>query len=176
VATNPSAALVKAPKLLWSDCGLAAWLAGIKSSADAAQRLDAGFWLEQTLFQTLDTWRDLDSQRRKLHFWRDRAGHEADFILEEAGKLVALEIKAGSQVTTSDLIGIRELAQPEYVKSGVVLEDLDMFDAEFFGFSPKDASIMDPQHRIFLERAWEALEDAGHAPKSFEGSIGVYAG
>ena len=105
VATNPSAALVKAPKLLWTDCGLAAWLAGIKS--DATQRLDAGFWLEQTLFQTLDTWRALDSQRRKLHFWRDRAGHEVDFILEEAGKLVALEIKAGSLVTTGDLIGIR---------------------------------------------------------------------
>jgi uncharacterized protein len=107
VATNPSAALVKAPKLLWTDCGLAAWLAGIKSSADATQRLDASFWLEQTLFQTLDTWRALDSQRRKLHFWRDRGGHEVDFILEEAGKLVALEIKAGSQVTTGDLIGIR---------------------------------------------------------------------
>jgi predicted AAA+ superfamily ATPase len=107
VATNPSAALVKAPKLLWTDCGLAAWLAGIKSSADATQRLDAGFWLGQTLFQTLDTWRALDSQRRKLHFWRDHAGHEVDFILEEAGKLVALEIKAGSQVTTGDLIGIR---------------------------------------------------------------------
>ena len=107
VATNPSAALVKAPKLLWTDCGLAAWLAGIKSSADATQRLDAGFWLEQTLFQTLDTWRALDSQRRKLHFWRDRAGHEVDFILEEAGKLVALEIEAGSLVTTGDLLGIR---------------------------------------------------------------------
>jgi uncharacterized protein len=78
---------------------LAAWLAGIKSSADATQRLDAGFWLEQTLFQTLDTWRALDSQRRKLHFWQDRAGHEIVFILEEAGKLVALAIKAGSQVT-----------------------------------------------------------------------------
>ena len=107
IATNLSAALVKAPKLLWTDCGLAAWLAGIKSSADATQRLDAGFWLEQTLFQTLDTWRALDSQRRKLHFWRDRAGHEVDFILEEAGKWVALEIKAGSQVTAGDLVGIR---------------------------------------------------------------------
>jgi uncharacterized protein len=107
VATNPAAALAKAPKLLWTDCGLAAWLARIKSSADARQRSDAGFWLEQTLFQTLDTWRALDSQRRKLHFWRDRAGHEVDFILEEADKLVGLEIKAGSQVTTHDLIGIR---------------------------------------------------------------------
>lgn len=73
-------------------------------------------------------------------------------------------------------VSAEELAQPEYVKSGVVLEDLDMFDAGFFGFSPKDASIMDPQHRVFLECAWEALENAGHAPGSFEGSIGVYAG
>ena len=69
-----------------------------------------------------------------------------------------------------------DLAQPEYVKSGVVLEDLDMFDAAFFGFSPRDAAIMDPQHRIFLESAWEALENAGHVPESFAGSIGVYAG
>jgi predicted AAA+ superfamily ATPase len=105
VATSPSAALVRAPKLFWTDCGLAAWLAGIKSSADGTQRLHAGFGLEQTLLQTLDTWPALALARRKLHFWRDRGGHEVDFILEEAGKLVALEIKAGSQVT-SDPIGI----------------------------------------------------------------------
>jgi hypothetical protein len=63
--------------------------------------------LEQTRFQTLDRWRALDSQPRKLHFWLDRAGDEVDFILAEAGKLVALEIKAGRLVTTGDLIGIR---------------------------------------------------------------------
>lgn len=120
VATNPSAALVKAPKLIWTDCGLAAWLAGIKSAADATQRLDAGSWLEQTLFQTLDTWRALDSQRRRIHFWRDRAGHEVDFILEEAGKLVALEIKAGSQVTTADLVGIRAFRDGLKRKSSLV--------------------------------------------------------
>ncbi|HEX8924497.1 MAG TPA: beta-ketoacyl synthase N-terminal-like domain-containing protein, partial [Terriglobales bacterium] len=58
-------------------------------------------------------------------------------------------------------VSAEELAQPEYVKMGVVLEDFDMFDAGFFGFSPRDAAIMDPQHRILLECAWEALEDAG---------------
>ncbi len=125
LATNPSTALVKAPKLLWTDCGLAAWLAGIKSPANATQRMDAGLWLEQTLFQTLDTWRAIDSQRRKLHFWRDRAGHEVDFILEEDGKLVALEIKAGSQVTASDAIGIRafrdSLKRKASLVRGVVL-------------------------------------------------------
>ena len=55
--TNPSTTLVKAPMLLWMDSGLAIWLAGIKSSADVTTRMDAGFWLEQTQFQTLETWR-----------------------------------------------------------------------------------------------------------------------
>jgi acyl transferase domain-containing protein/thioesterase domain-containing protein/acyl carrier protein len=69
-----------------------------------------------------------------------------------------------------------ELSQPEYVKSGAVLEDMDKFDAAFFGFSPRDAAIMDPQHRVFLECAWEALENAGHGAGTFAGSVGVYAG
>src|SRR5262245_46206069 len=46
-----------------------------------------------------------------------------------------------------------ELSNPQYVKSGVVLEDFDGFDAEFFGFGPKEAAILDPQHRHFLECA-----------------------
>lgn len=68
------------------------------------------------------------------------------------------------------------LQDPRYVKAGVVLEDMEQFDAEFFGFSPKEAAIMDPQHRQFLECAWEALEDAGHPPSRFAGPIGVFAG
>ncbi|HVX65868.1 MAG TPA: type I polyketide synthase, partial [Bryobacteraceae bacterium] len=68
------------------------------------------------------------------------------------------------------------LSDPNYVKAGVVLDDVGLFDAPFFGFSPRDASIMDPQHRHFLECAWEALENAGHTPEGFRGSIGVYAG
>ena len=61
-----------------------------------------------------------------------------------------------------------ELASPEYVKRASVLDDVPLFDASFFGFSPRDASIMDPQHRHFLECAWEALEDAGHPPQRFD--------
>ena len=119
-ATNLAGALVKAPKLLWADCGLAAALAGIRSAGDLAARMDVGFWLEQTLFQTLQTWRALDPQRRKLHFWRDHAGHEVDFILEQDDKLVALEIKAGSQVTTSDTIGIRAFRDSMKRKTALV--------------------------------------------------------
>lgn len=69
-----------------------------------------------------------------------------------------------------------DLAHPEYVKRASVLDDVSMFDASFFGLSPRDAAIMDPQHRHFLECAWEALEDAGHPPERLDGSIGVFAG
>ncbi len=68
------------------------------------------------------------------------------------------------------------LEHPHYVKSAAVLDNLPMFDAEFFGLSPKEAAIMDPQHRHFLECAWEALESAGHPPEKFDGRIGVFAG
>lgn len=68
------------------------------------------------------------------------------------------------------------LNNPNYVKANAVLSDADRFDAEFFGFSPKEAEILDPQHRLFLESAWEALENAGYDSETYQGSIGVYAG
>ncbi len=67
-------------------------------------------------------------------------------------------------------------AQPGYVAARSVLQDVDLFDAEFFGIYPREAELMDPQHRVFLECAWEALESAGHAPAAFPGMIGVFAG
>jgi acyl transferase domain-containing protein/thioesterase domain-containing protein len=69
-----------------------------------------------------------------------------------------------------------DLQDPDYVRASLVLPKMEMFDAEFFGFSKRDASILDPQHRHFLECAWEALEDAGHTPESFDGAIGVFGG
>ena len=68
------------------------------------------------------------------------------------------------------------LRRPNYVPAAAVLDGFKEFDAEFFGFSPKEAAILDPQHRHFLEVAWEALENAGHPPERFKGAIGVYAG
>lgn len=68
------------------------------------------------------------------------------------------------------------LKNPNYVKAKGVLADVDLFDAAFFGFSPREAEITDPQQRIFLECAWSALEDAGYNPDSYTGKIGVYAG
>ncbi|HVF89472.1 MAG TPA: SDR family NAD(P)-dependent oxidoreductase [Blastocatellia bacterium] len=67
------------------------------------------------------------------------------------------------------------LRDPNYVKAGAVLEDIEMFDASFFGYSPREAEIIDPQQRLFLECAWEALEHAGYDPERYPDRIGVYA-
>ena len=124
-STNPTTSLVKSRKLYWSDCGLAAWLAGIRSRQDLAGRMDQGFWLEQAIFQSLQAWRALDLTSRRLYFWRDRSGREVDFVLEKNGALVALEIKAASQVTLSDIAGIKAFQQglgaDQRFRRGVVL-------------------------------------------------------
>jgi acyl transferase domain-containing protein/thioesterase domain-containing protein len=69
-----------------------------------------------------------------------------------------------------------DLAHRDYVKVGAPLPDMEAFDGTFFGFTPRESSIMDPQHRHFLECCWLALEDAAHLPEDFDGAIGVYAG
>jgi phthiocerol/phenolphthiocerol synthesis type-I polyketide synthase E len=68
------------------------------------------------------------------------------------------------------------LADGLYVRAGGDLMDADLFDAGFFGFSPREAEILDPQHRIFMECAWEALEQAGYATESHRGVIGAFGG
>src|SRR5690606_10569788 len=68
------------------------------------------------------------------------------------------------------------LSDPHFVPARGFLEDADLFDATFFGFSPREAEIMDPQHRLFLESAWAALEDAGYAPTGEPQRGGIYAG
>jgi acyl transferase domain-containing protein/long-subunit acyl-CoA synthetase (AMP-forming) len=66
--------------------------------------------------------------------------------------------------------------RPNYIKAKPFLADMEMFDASFFGFNPREAEIMDPQHRVFLESASDALENAGYDPDRYRGMIGVYAG
>ena len=70
----------------------------------------------------------------------------------------------------------RDFEDPEYVRACPVLADIDKFDAAFFGLSPRDASVMDPAHRFFLEVAWEALENSGNTGLAEEGRVGVFAG
>ena len=68
------------------------------------------------------------------------------------------------------------LRDPEYVKATGVLEGADLFDAAFFGYNPREAEVIDPQQRVFLETAWAALENAGYAPGGAGPAVGVYAG
>lgn len=97
-------------------------------------------------------------------FWKNlKAGRESISVLTDA-ELLASGIDASL------------LADPLYVKARGVLEDVDLFDAPFFGFTPKEAELTDPQHRLFLETCWRALEDAGCNPETFEGGIGVFGG
>jgi amino acid adenylation domain-containing protein len=95
-------------------------------------------------------WRNLERGVESITFFSDDE-------LEEAGVAGAL------------------LRDPQYVKAKAILEDVEQFDASLFGITPYEAALTDPQHRVFLECAWEALEDAGYDPERYAGLIGVYA-
>src|ERR1700723_905269 len=101
--------------------------------------------------------------RNVAEFWRNQlAGVEAiaHFRPEE------LEIANAAAVA----------ADPAYVSARPILHDVDVFDAAFFNVYPKEAELMDPQQRLFLECSWEAIEDAGYAPMNCPAMTGVYAG
>ncbi|MDQ3288693.1 MAG: type I polyketide synthase [Pseudomonadota bacterium] len=76
----------------------------------------------------------------------------------------------------ADGVSVKALADPDYVKVAPLLADYDCFDAEFFWVQPREAEIMDPQHRLLLECAWSAMEDAGYLPDTQPGRVGVFAG
>ncbi len=73
-------------------------------------------------------------------------------------------------------VDARLRVDPQYVAARGVLEDVDQFDAGFFGLSPREAQLMDPQQRLCLELAWHALEHAGYVPERHAGPVGVFAG
>ncbi|WP_224360636.1 type I polyketide synthase [Hyalangium versicolor] len=68
------------------------------------------------------------------------------------------------------------IRNPRYVRAAGILQNVEGFDAGLFGYSPREAELIDPQQRLFLECAWEALESAGCDPQRYPGTIGVYAG
>ncbi|MEP7010522.1 MAG: amino acid adenylation domain-containing protein [Acidobacteriota bacterium] len=96
--------------------------------------------------------------------WRNlRDGVECIFPISEAD----LEASGLPPETWKD---------PRYVRASPWLPGIDRFDARFFGFSPREATLLDPQHRLFLECAWEAFANAGYDPQGYAGAIGVYVG
>jgi acyl transferase domain-containing protein/acyl-CoA synthetase (AMP-forming)/AMP-acid ligase II/acyl carrier protein/short-subunit dehydrogenase len=66
--------------------------------------------------------------------------------------------------------------RPNYIRARPILNNIEDFDAEFFGYNPKEAELIDPQQRLLLECAWEGLEDAACNPYNYEGKIAIYAG
>jgi acyl transferase domain-containing protein/acyl carrier protein len=100
--------------------------------------------------------------------------------VDELWNLLKEGKEALSRILTEELVaaGIDKarIEDPSWVKYRMKFEKADDFDADFFGYSPRQASSIDPQQRVFLECAWEALENAGHQPNSSEESVGVYAG
>ena len=89
-------------------------------------------------------------------------------------------VESISNFTDEDLkkAGIPEQRSklPNYVKRGGVLNEIEYFDAAFFGYGPGEAALIDPQQRLFLQTSWECLENAGHDPYTYPDRIGVYAG
>ncbi|MEW1603865.1 amino acid adenylation domain-containing protein [Streptomyces sp. NPDC093808] len=100
----------------------------------------------------------LEAYRRNLREGVESVTHFTDEELRAAG------------VPEEDLL------DPRYVRARGVTENVDLFDAGFFGCSPGEADAMDPQHRLLLECAWEAFEDAGIVPGEIEGKVAVFAG
>ncbi|MFO1298061.1 MAG: type I polyketide synthase [Rubrivivax sp.] len=95
-------------------------------------------------------WTLLDEGREAIRFFRD----------DELDASVPAELRADAQ----------------YVRARGVIEGVDLFDAAFFGITAREAELMDPQHRVFLELAWECLERAGQVPSKTREAIGVFAG
>ncbi len=99
--------------------------------------------------------------------------------IEEFWELLAEGREAISFFSTDELdpsIPSSVKNDPWYVKARGLVDHADEFDAEFFGFNPRSATLMDPQQRVFLELAWEVLESSGYLPQKYSGSVGVFAG
>jgi acyl transferase domain-containing protein len=98
------------------------------------------------------------------HFWQNIAGQVCSIRQYSEEELLDAGVKP------------EDLARPNYVKAGAHLQDIESFDTAFFGLSPREAEILDPQFRVFLECAWEVLEMAGYDLTTTDALIGVFAG
>jgi uncharacterized protein len=97
-AVNRTRRLIKAPKLYWSDTGLALFLAG--------ENEPRGAHLENLVLTDLLAWRDIQARRPEVLYWRTATGVEVDFVIETPNRLLPIEVKASERVTTSDAKGL----------------------------------------------------------------------
>jgi acyl transferase domain-containing protein len=103
--------------------------------------------------------------RNVREFWQNLLAGKESISFFEPGEL---------EPAPNEPAGSRN--DPHYVRARGVLEGAETFDAAFFGINPREAEVMDPQQRVFLETVWEAFEDAGYDPLAYTGPVGVFAG
>ncbi|GAC1702706.1 MAG: hypothetical protein NVS9B4_08670 [Candidatus Acidiferrum sp.] len=101
--------------------------------------------------------------RSVAEFWRNQLNGVEAISKFTVGELEIQDAAKRASTTT-------------YVRARGILEDIDLFDASFFGILPREAELMDPQHRLFLECCWESFENAGYDPQAIAGAVGVFAG
>ena len=118
-AVNRGKRLVKAPKLLWTDTGLAAHLAGIADSDSLVRGREWGFWLENWVGNHLLVWAGLRVPRLNITHWRTSNGREVDFVIETGRRLIPVEVKATPRPSSRDLAGLNAF--------------LDTYEAASFG-------------------------------------------
>jgi uncharacterized protein len=121
-AVNRTKRLIKTPKLYWNDSALAFYLGN-----GGAEVAPTGAHFENFVLCDLLAWRDLQSPRAEVTYWRTASGHEADFVIEWQKKLVGVEVKTGAQPTLRDVQGLRSfLAEnPRMAIGGVVIHGGD---------------------------------------------------
>ncbi len=95
-------------------------------------------------------------------FWRNLRGGVESIVDLSEDDLIA------------EGVGEKALANRSYVRRAALMSGIEEFDAGFFGFTPQAARMLDPQHRLFLQSAWHALEDAGYDPAGIDATVGVF--
>jgi acyl transferase domain-containing protein/glutamate-1-semialdehyde aminotransferase len=100
----------------------------------------------------------------------------AQFWANLCAGVESVSVLSDAQLTGSGFDPRQLRADPRYVPVRGIVERAEWFDASFFGFTPREAQLTDPQHRLFLEAAWEALETAGYDPARTKGTVGIFAG
>jgi predicted AAA+ superfamily ATPase len=117
-SVNRTKRLVKAPKLYWSDTGLALHLAGLPENAEPG-----GAHLENLVLADLLTWRDSQVSRPEVLYWRTVTGEEVDFVLEWRGQLLPIEVKASAQPRFADARGLTAFRKeyPDLTRAGLLL-------------------------------------------------------
>ena len=143
-------------------------------------------------FLGVSTWSSLSKYARRLTLLRDK-NYELDIAvvgmacrfpgarnLDEFWHNLVEGVESITRFSDEELLrsGVPAacLSNPNYVKAAPILEEPGQFDADFFGFLPTEARTIDPQHRILLELAHEAIEEAGYDPNRYPGRIGVFTG